>query len=311
MPSPLRPPADPAPAGLTPADVIPVDVRARLKNLQITSRHAAGSQGFGLHRSPRRGAGMEFSQYRAYEPGDELRQVDWKLYARSDRFFVREAERDSPLDVWVLLDTSASMAQEDAARPGWSRLHAAVAIAACTIELALREGDRFGVAAIGNQGLRVTPIGTGPRHRDRCLIELQKLSAAGAWPTDLQLRPLWEYITARSLVLSLGDAFDEALPALLEHLAAARREVLSVQLLTAEERDFPFRGGHRFRDPETGEELLGDGASLRASFMNRFAAARETLAARLGASGIRHVEYFLDEPLDLPLRRLFAEKARG
>lgn len=291
--------------------MIPADVRARLKNLQLSSRHAAGSQGFGLHRSPSRGAGMEFSQYRAYEPGDELRQVDWKLYARSDRFFVREAERDSPLDVWVLLDTSASMSQEDAARPGWSRLHAAVAIAACTIELALRQGDRFGLAAIGNHGLQLTPIGAGPRHRDRCLIELQKLSAAGAWPADSQLRPLWEYVTARSLVLSVGDAFDEGLPALLEHLAAARREVLNVQLLTAEERDFPFRGGHRFRDPETGDELLGDGGSLRASFMTRFATAREALAARLAASGIRHVEYFLDEPLDMPLRRLFADKARG
>jgi len=172
----------PAPADPALPDLIPADVRARLKNLQITSRHAAGTRGFGLHRSPSRGAGMEFSQYRAYEPGDELRQVDWKLYARSDRFFVREAERDSPLDVWLLLDTSASMSQRDAARPGWSRLHAAIAIAACTIEIALRQGDRFGLAAIGHDHLQLTPIGAGPRHRDRCLIELHKLTAAGAWP---------------------------------------------------------------------------------------------------------------------------------
>ena len=301
-------------ADMTPSDLIPADVRARLKNLSLTSRHAAGTRGFGLHRSPSRGPGMEFSQYRAYEPGDELRQVDWKLYARSDRFFVREAERDSPLDVWLLLDTSASMAQCDAARPqwsrpGWSRLDAAIAIAACTIEIALRQGDRFGLAAIGNDGLRLTPIGAGPRHRDRCLIELHRLSAAGAWPDEARLRPLWEHVTARSLVLSLGDAFDDGVPVLLERLAAARREVLSVQLLTTEERDFPFRGGHRFRDPETGDELLGDGDGIRASFVARFAAAREALAARLAASGVRHVEYVLDEPLDLPLRRLFADTA--
>ena len=292
-----------------PADLIPADVRARLKNLQITSRHAAGTQGFGLHRSPSRGAGMEFSQYRAYEPGDELRQVDWKLYARSDRFFVREAERDSPLDVWLLLDTSASMAQQDGARPGWSRLHAAIAIAACAVEIALRQGDRFGLAAIGHDDVHLVPVGAGPRHRDRCLIELHKLTAAGAWPDEARLRPLWEHITARSLVLSLGDAFDDGVPVLLERFAAARREVLSVQLLTVEERDFPFRGGHRFRDPETGDELLGDGGSVRAAFVTRFADARAALAARLAASGIRHVEYFLDEPLDLPLRRLFADKA--
>ena len=306
MTAPAHPPA---PADPALPDLIPADVRARLKNLQITSRHAAGSRGFGLHRSPSRGAGMEFSQYRAYEPGDELRQVDWKLYARSDRFFVREAERDSPLDVWLLLDTSASMSQRDAARPGWSRLHAAIAIAACTIEIALRQGERFGLAAIGHDHLQLTPIGAGPRHRDRCLIELHKLTAAGAWPDEARLRPLWEHVSARSLVLSLGDAFDEGLPALLERFAAARREVLNVQLLMVEERDFPFRGGHRFRDPETGDELLGDGGSVRAEFVARFAAARAALAARLAASGIRHVEYFLDEPLDLPLRRLFADKA--
>ena len=306
MTAPAHPPA---PADPALPDLIPADVRARLKNLQITSRHAAGSRGFGLHRSPSRGAGMEFSQYRAYEPGDELRQVDWKLYARSDRFFVREAERDSPLDVWLLLDTSASMAQRDAARPEWSRLHAAIAIAACTIEIGLRQGDRFGLAAVGNNGLRLTPIGAGPRHRDRCLIELQRLSASGTWPDEARLRPLWEHVTARSLVLSVGDAFDDGVPVLLEHLAAARREVLSVQLLTTEERDFPFRGGHRFRDPETGDELLGAGGGVGASFVARFAAAREALAARLAASGIRHVEYVLDEPLDLPLRRLFADKA--
>lgn len=301
--------SDAIPRDIVVSDMLPADVRARLKNLQLSSRHAAGHRGFGLHRSSSRGAGMEFSQYRAYEPGDELRQVDWKLYARSDRFFVREAERDSPLDVWLLLDTSASMSQCDAARPGWSRLHAATAIAACAIEVALRQGDRFGLAAVGNGALRLTPIGVGPRHRDRCVLELQKLTAAGAWPDEARLRPLWEHVAARSLVLSLGDAFDDGVPVLLERLAAARREVSSVQLLTVEERDFPFRGDHRFRDPETGDELLGDGGSVRASFVARFAAAREALAARMAASGIRHVEHFLDEPLDRPLRRLFADKA--
>lgn len=291
-------------------ELIPPDVRARLRNLQLVARQAAvGRHGFGQHPSPSRGAGMEFSQYRAYEPGDELRQVDWKLYARSDRFFVREAERDSPLDVWLLIDTSASMSQEDAARPGWSRLHAARSVAACVIEIALRQGDRFGLAGIGNDGLQLTPIGAGPRHRDRCVLALQALVAGRTWPEEAHLRPLWEHVGARTLVISLSDAFDEGVPRLAERLAAARREVLSVQILTAEERDFPFRGGHRFRDPETGEELLGDANSVRDGFVDRFAQARAALASRLAASGIRHVEYVIDEELDLPLRRLFAPGA--
>ncbi|NUO74515.1 MAG: DUF58 domain-containing protein [Lysobacter sp.] len=289
-------------------DLIPAAVRARLRNLRLTSRRAVGAHGLGLHRSRSRGAGLEFAQYRAYEPGDELRQIDWKLYARSDRFFVREAERESPLAVWLLLDASASMNQADAARPGWSRLDAAKALVACVAELALRQGDRFGLIALRDDGLRLLAPASGPRQRDRLLLELQALSARGSWPGSEQLRPLWERIRADDLVLMLGDGLDESGIAVAERLAAARREVLSLRILTAEERDFPYQGGHRFRDPETGEELLGDGVALRAEFLARFAAARAQIDTRLDACGIRHAEYVLDEELDLPLRRLFGAR---
>lgn len=297
----------------TPAhhDLIPADVRARLGALRLAMRQPANAQGHGVHHSRSRGAGLEFAQYRAYEPGDSLRQIDWKLYARSDRFFVREAERDSPLTAWLLLDTSASMAQGDAVRPGWSRLDAAKALAACVIELAVRQGDRFGVIAAGGAGLHVLPAAGGARHRDRCLLELHRLSASGAWPGQQRLRPLWEGIHAGTLAIVLSDCFDENVVSLAERLAAARREVVVVQLLTAEERDFPFRGGHRFRDPETGDEMLGDGAAVRDEFVERFAAARTALARRFAAGGIRHVEHVLDQPLDTPLRALFSARHGG
>ena len=142
-------------------DPIPPEVRSRLKDLRLTSRRAVGGQGIGLHRSRSRGAGLEFAQYRAYEPGDEPRQIDWKLYARSDRFFVREAERESPLAVWILIDASASMTQADVDRPEGSRLDAARALAACLAELALRQGDRFGLVALHEAGLRVVAPATG------------------------------------------------------------------------------------------------------------------------------------------------------
>lgn len=291
------------------ADLIPPQVRARLKDLRLTSRRAVGLQGVGLHHSRNRGAGLEFAQYRAYEPGDELRQIDWKLYARSDRFFVREAERESPLAVWLLIDASASMAQEDAARPGWSRLAAAKGLAACVAELALRQGDRFGLVALRDDGVRLLAPGAGIRQRDRFLLELHGLQARGRWPASGQLRALWERIGAGDLVLLLSDGFDEGAIDVMTRLAAARREVLTIRILTAEERDFPFQGGHRFHEPETGEELLGDGAAMRADFLARFAHARRELDARLDASGIRHADHALDQPLDLPLRRLFG--ARG
>ena len=131
--------------------LIPPDVRARLRELRLVARAGAGGVGLGQHASRSRGAGLEFAQYRAYEPGDEPRRIDWKLYARSDRYFVREAERDSPLTIWLLLDATASMRQADAARPDFTKLDAAKTLAACVIELALRQGDRFGLITTGGR----------------------------------------------------------------------------------------------------------------------------------------------------------------
>lgn len=292
-----------------PHELIPAPLRSRLQDLRLTARRAAGGQGIGVHHSRNRGAGLEFAQYRAYEPGDEPRQIDWKLYARSDRFFVRESERESPLTAWILLDASASMAQADAVRPDWTRLDAARVLAACTGELALRQGDRFALAVLHEAGLQLLPPGGGPRQRDRLRHALQAMPVGGGFPGEARLAPLWERIAANDLVLLLGDFFDPGAIALAERLAAARREVLAIQVLTVEEREFPFDGGHRFRDPETGEELLGDGPALRDEYRARFADAQRVLHARFDAAGIRYAVHCLDQPLDLPLRRLFGTRS--
>ncbi len=291
--------------------LVPADVRSRLRSLRLLPARASGSRGIGLHASRSRGAGLEFAQYRAYEPGDELRQIDWKLYARSDRFFVRESERESPLTVWLILDASASMRQADQARRDWTRLHAAKALAGCVAELALQQGDAFGLIAINGDGLQLLPAANGLRQRDRLYLQLHGLQARGQWPDSGRLTPVWERIGAHDLVVMIGDGFDEAAIALAERLASAGRDVVHLQLLTVEERDFPFRDGHRFRDPETGQELLGDGPTVRAGYLARFAEARRTLDARLQAAGIRHDTAFLDEPVDAPLQRLFGPRGRG
>lgn len=287
-----------------PPPLIPADVRSRLRGLRLLPQRASGRHGIGMHASRSRGAGLEFAQYRAYEPGDEPRQIDWKLYARSDRFFVRESERESPLTVWLLLDTTASMAQADRARSDWTRLHGACALAACVAELALQQGDGFGLIAIGGDGVRLLPAGHGLRQRDRLHLQLHALRAHGRWPPRERLAPVWERIAGNDLVVMIGDGFDDDAIALAERLARAGRDVVHLQLLTAEERDFPFRDGHRFRDPETGDELLGDGNAVRAGYLARFAEARRTLDARLQAAGIRHDTGFLDEAIDAPLQRL-------
>jgi uncharacterized protein (DUF58 family) len=292
-------------------DLLPAGLRARLRELRIASRRTSPLRGGGLHRSRDRGAGLEFSQYRAYEHGDELRRIDWKLYARSDRFFVREAERDSPLAVWVLLDASASMAQADEAHPDGSRLDAGKALAAAIAEVAVRQGDRVGLAVLRDDGLTWLPAASGPRHRDRVLLALHEAQARGGVPGDPAWRLLWERIAPDDMVVYIGDCFDEPSLAQLERMARARREASVIQVLTAAERDFPFADGRRFVDPETGEELPGDGRALRDRFLARFGEAQRALHARLDAAGIRHATCYLDTPLDLPLRALFAAGGAG
>jgi len=277
-----------------------------LRGLRFANRLHANGRGLGQHRGRSRGAGLEFEQYRAYEIGDEPRRIDWKLYGRSDRLFVREATRDSPLNVWVLIDATASMAQADASRPDYSKFVAAKLLAACLAEVALLQGDAIGVIGITGDGVQLVPLGGGARNRDRLLIGLERLVCGGRWPGEAGFAQVQERVGVDSLAVIISDGFDAGLPVLAENLAAARRQVLSLGVVSCEERDFPFAGGFIFRDPETGAECRADGAAARADFLTRFAAARRELKTRLAQSGVPHVEYHLDEPPDAPLRRILS-----
>ena len=285
--------------------IIPPEVRSRLRRITLRTRSDRGTRGFGMHPSRNKGAGLEFAQYRAYEPGDEPRRIDWKLFARSDKFFVREAEEDSPVSVWLLIDASASMGQADRARPDWSRMDAAKLMALCIAELAQMQGDRFGWMMLQAAGLGVAEPAGGRLQMDRLQVDFARAQPAGTFPEAGTLAPLWERIGPHDLVVFLSDCFDEGGIALIERLAKAGREVLAVQLLTVEERDFPFDGGYRFRDQESDAALIGNGKALRASYLARFAAARAGLTERLDAAGIRHTAYVLDEAIDAPLQTFF------
>ncbi len=302
--TPMSPDGPPTGDGLTPA------LRACLATLRLRPRQARGRDGLGQHASRNRGAGLEFAQYRAYEPGDEPRQIDWKLYARSDRFFVREAERESPVRAWVLLDTTASMAQADEAAPQRTRLEIARLLATCVVEIAQRQGDACGLATCGGAGIALVAPGIGPRQRDRLRHALVHVTPAGGWPDAATLAPVWGRIARGDLVVAIGDWFDASAVDALLQLARAGREVIALQVLTTDERDFPFRDGRRFVDPETGEALLGDGPALRADYLARFGAAQRALAARLAAGGIAFASHVVDTPPEGVLRALFGERTR-
>lgn len=290
-------------------DVLSPALRSLLATLRLRPRHAPGRQGIGHHASRNRGSGLEFSQYRAYESGDEPRQIDWKLYARSDRFFVREAERDSPVRAWVLLDTTASMTQADEAAPTRTRFDVARLLTTCVYEIAQRQGDACGLVLCGGAGVALVTPGTGPRQRDRLRHALAAVRPGGEWPEAKALAPAWGRIARGDLVVAIGDWFDDAAVEQLVQLANAGRDVTALQVLTADERDFPFRDGRRFVEPETGESLLGDGPALRLDYLARFETARRALAARFAAAGIRFATHVIDTPPATVLGALFGDRA--
>jgi uncharacterized protein (DUF58 family) len=290
----------------TAVDLIPPSLRPLLARLRLSARMPPPSGPLGHNASRQRGQGLEFSQYRAYEHGDEPRHIDWKLYARSDRYFVREAQSEAGLAVWVVLDCSASMLQADVATPERAKFGAARALAAATVEIALRQGDRFGLLCVGDGALEWVPLGRGARHRDRCALALIRRECRGGWPPLKALRAAWSRIDAAAVVVAIGDGFDPVSTEFALQLAGTRRDVRSIALTSVDERDFELRGAFVLEDPETGERLETDAAEARAAFRARFQAARAGLARQLAAGGVRHVEHVLDQPLDRPLRAVLA-----
>ena len=208
-----------------------------------------------------------------------------------------------------MLDTTASMTQADEAAPTRTRFDVARLLATCVYEIAQRQGDVCGLVLCGGAGVALVTPGTGPRQRDRIRHALAAVQPQGEWPDAKALAPAWGRIARGDLVVAIGDWFDDTAVEHMVQLAHAGREVVAVQVLTADERDFPFRDGRRFVEQEGGESLLGDGPALRADYLARFEQARRALAARFAAAGIRCVSHVIDATPESVLGALFGDRA--
>ena len=286
------------------------ELQAALERLVVQARHPAQRPDLGLHPSRQHGQGMEFAQHRPYAPGDGLRRIDWPLYARSDRLYVREAETERTLQACVLLDATASMGVPTGV-PGWpQRLDAARALAHAVLGSVARQGDEFACARIGGSGtpeVRWWPPQRGARALHQQTHSLERLQAAGSWPQDDGLGACWSRLRPGALVLVLSDLFDPHAPLSLSRLARLGFEVRCLQLLTHDEVAFPFREGQVLLDPETGARTLTDPRAVRAAYLQAFDAAQRALQTRLQNSGVRLARWTIGAPLAPALRFL----ARG
>ncbi|PWF47593.1 DUF58 domain-containing protein [Massilia glaciei] len=285
---------------------------AHTTDLNLVIRHVLAGLGHGIHAGRERGAGVEFSEYRAYAPGDEWRRVDWKLAARADRYYVREAERDSHVAVWLWLDASASMAEPSRSTPGLDKLWYARTILACIAAIAQRQGDAFGLIVCGGGRVQFTPAARGPRQMQRVLAQLARAQADGGLPGAEALKASLHFARAPSLVFAASDFLEwpSALSEALLRLRHMRHDVRALCLQTQAECDANFPAAKAYRDPEQDDGLFRFGPDAQADYRRAREAHFEEMRKQCRGNDIPTLAACIEQPLGAVLRAWLQKAGR-
>ncbi len=282
---------------------------ALVRDLELAARIAVDGTMLGRHTSRRAGAGLEFSQYRSYQPGDDPRRIDWKLLGRSDRYFVREAEAETSLTVRLLLDATGSMAHEE---DGVTKLDYARFLTAALALLAHRQGDAVGLYLLGNGDVTPYLPRREPQHLHRLLHALEGVTPAGGWPEWNRLERALAPGTARGITVLIGDLHERAdeIRAAARRLAGARHDVVCFQILGERERAFAYTGAVTLEELETGRRVDLDADQARATAAAGMDASLRQLRRDLEERGAALVECHLAEPFEGPLRDYLTRRQR-
>ncbi len=287
--------------------LLPTEAVQAIGDLGLIARVVVEGFLSGEHPDRRPGPGVEFQQYRSYEPGDDPRRLDWKLLARSGRLYVRDAEVERDVTVRLVVDASASMAYQEG---GTSKLDYARYLAACMAYLADRQGDRVALNLLG----RGASVDLAPSLRGaavaRVLAALEAAEAVGSVPSGEALCAACCNRREREIVVLLSDLYDAdgEFWAALETWRALGHDVYVLQLVGAEERAWSRRGDFEFVDLETGERLTGDAGALAAGYRERLEAFLSSCRDRALARGAVYRLADITEPLDGVLRSVLLRR---
>jgi uncharacterized protein (DUF58 family) len=255
-------------------------VLARLANIPLDSRRPMTGTVAGRHRSIMRGSGLEFAQYRKYVPGDDTRRLDWRLWGRSDRCYIKEFETDTNLRLCIVLDLSGSMSYgpNGTVDPMQQKLHYACQLASTLAWLAAKQGDALGLYCAGNgQSAASIPPRRGARHMKTVLNRLESVECQGETCLDTALHDVAQRVPRRSLVVIISDLFVEpsTLANSIQHLRFRKHDIALFHLLDKDELEFQFDQPMRFLDLEGGLPMLADpalvGDAYREGVKNYFA----------------------------------------
>ncbi|MDB4317830.1 DUF58 domain-containing protein [bacterium] len=239
-------------------DFLDTDVLARLKAIPMESRFPMIGNVAGRHRSPHRGSSVEFAEYRKYVPGDDTRRLDWKAYARSDRYYIKEFEADTNLRAYFVVDSSGSMGFSSGENP--SKMEFARRIAATLSYLIVNQGDSAGLSCCNEKLHLEIPPSRRPAQLQHIFESLASVEPKGETGLIEALHTVAEKIQQRALVIVLSDFFVESdeLAAALQHLRFRKHDIAMFHLLDPQEVAFHFERPHRFVDLEEGTAVVAE-----------------------------------------------------
>jgi uncharacterized protein (DUF58 family) len=287
-------------AGGPPVALIDPHTLMRIKDLQLRAKVVVEGFFSGLHRSPYHGFSVEFSEYRQYTPGDDPRYLDWRLYARTDRYYVKRFEDETNLRCHLLVDLSQSMGF---GAEGYTKADYARTAAATLAYFLSTQHDAVGVLTFDERIAEYLPARYRPGHLHRLMVCLERPVAGKSTDLKAPLEQIAGTVTRRGLIVLISDFLAplEALQTNLAYLRLRGHEVIVLRVLDRAERDFTFSSPAMFQDLESGRQLYVDPAVARQQYLARFrehTAAIERICADLG---IDLCETTTDRPLELAL----------
>jgi uncharacterized protein (DUF58 family) len=285
-------------------------VVARLGTLELKARSIVEGFLSGLHRSPFKGFSVEFAEYRQYIPGDDLSTIDWKVYARSDRYYVKKFEEETNLDCHVMIDVSNSMAYGSGAM---TKFEYGACIAASLGYLMNRQRDAVGLTAFDENIVAMLPASSRPGHLRALLVTLDRLRPARRTDVSKPLHQLADSLVKRGMVVLISDLLDDpdAVIRGLKHFQFRGNDVIVFQVLDPDEIDFPFERATRFEDLETTEEIMAVPGAVRDHYLREIGGLIDRYRRQLGAAGIDYQLLSTKHPLELALLSYLSTRSRA
>ena len=284
-------------------------VIARLGTLELKARTIVEGFLSGLHRSPFKGFSVEFAEYRQYLPGDDLSSIDWKVYARTDRYYVKKFEEETNLDCHLLLDVSASMGYGSR---GVTKMQYGSMLAASLAYLMNRQRDAVGLTAFDETIVSMLPPSARAGHLRSLLATLDRLKLGNKTDVSKPLHILADSIVKRGMVVMISDLLDDPGRVVdgLRHFRFRGTDVIVFHLLDHDELTFPFERAARFRDMEMGDELMAVPAVVRADYLAELERTINTYKRDLSSAGIDYRLIDTSEPLEFALMSYLSSRSR-